>query len=386
MTGKDVWRWILPKFDDDVILRIYKDKKVVCRGFRTKTIQDISANRNRLINNLLNNEYYQKLILWAAETSPTSLADVTLADKELNELVDVAAEKGVVNVLIQLFCESQERKAVQLLSFLQDENSSLLDISNQNITLPEEENTLTVIKSEAKEEKKADETTETKETVAKKQGDEASKSETKKIQKLTKKIENLTAEMEKRDANNKAKLEDLEKNHQQTLKKLNDKNQLYGMLLKEKENLEKTYQEEKKRWQKEIDARDETILRLEEEANRLKERLKEAHVSIEEEKEMKRVLVIGKPVNTTPFQSEVVDYTFLEGSDVHDYEFDDQYDSYWVLSYDLSHREQFLLKVNQTYDNLDTEKVIICKDFNEVRRQIRNFNKREERVLTHVRK
>lgn len=385
MTGKDVWRWILLKFDNDLIHQIYGKKKVVCKGFRTKTIQDISTNRNRLINNLLNKDNYKKLVMWAAETSPTSLDDLTLADKELNELVDVATEKGVVNVLIKLFCESQERKAVQLFSFLQDENSSLLKISNQAFTLLEEDSSLTAIKNETNGSKETDETIATKETVAKKQGEETTKSENKKIQKLTKKIENLTAEMEKRDANNKAKMEDLERNHQQTLKKLNDKNQLYGILLKEKENLEIIYQEVKKEWKKEIDERDEKILRLEEELNRLNERLKE-HEAIGEETEMKRVLVIGKPVNTTHFQSEIVDYSFLEGSDVHDYEFADKYDAYWVLSYDLSHREQLLLRVNETFSNLDTKKVFICKDFNEVRRQIRNYSRQEERVPTHVRK
>jgi len=373
MTGKDVWRWILTKFDNDVILQIHEKKKVVCNGFRTSTIQDISSNRSRLIANLLNKSNYKKIILWAAENPPSELKEVKLIDKEMNELVDITANNGVVDVLIKLFCESQERKAIQFFAFLQDEHSSLLDIPNQSIKLVVKGNTQLVEKK--LEEKESDE---------KEQESGHPKGEGKKVQKLAKKVENLTEEIKKRDDNYKSKMEAFEKNHRQTIQKLDEKNNLYGALLKENEALEKGYKEEKSKWEFERKQFEETITHLEKEVAKLKEIIhNQLKVNVWNKDEIKKyqIMVIGKPAFMTHFQSETIDFNFIEGNDVHDFSFTKDFDGYWVLSYELSNPEQFLLKQNDSFMYLDPEKVVICKDFNEVKRQIKKYNRIEERVF-----
>ena len=373
MTGKDVWRWILTKFDNDVILQIHKKKKVVCNGFRTNTIQDISANRNRLITNLLNKSNYKKLVLWAAENPPPEFKKLTLVDKEMNELVDIAAEGGVPDVLIKLFCESQERKAIQFFAFLQDEHSSLLEFPNQSIRVDEKVEPQLIEKKH--EEKEVDE---------KSQEPGQPKGDGKKVQKLAKKLENLTEVLKKRDENYKTKMEDLEKSHRQTIQKLDEKNNLYGTLLKEKEALEKRYREEKNKWELERKQFEETIAHFQKEVTQLKATIHnelEVNVLNDDEINKYQIMVIGKPAFMTHFQSETINFTFIEGNDVHDFSFTEDFDEYWVLSYVLSNPEQFLLKYNDSYTNLNPEKVYICKDFNVVKRQIKKYNRLEERVF-----
>jgi hypothetical protein len=375
MTGKDVWRWILTKFDNDVLHQIYEKKKVVCKGFRTNTIQDISTNRNRLVTNLLSKDNYKKLVLWSAENPPTSLDGISLVDKELNELVGIATEKGVINVLIKLFCENQERKAIQFFAFLQDEQSNILDIPNQSMG----ETTTDETESSKKENEIIKTGNQTQEV-------EVIKSDGKKIKRLEKKVENLATELKKRDIIHKAKIEELDRNHQQTIQKLNEKNQLYSILLKEKESLTKEYQEEKIKWEKESSISKDTIACLEEEVRELREQIyygsdQNAVQSSAQTKGKLRILVIGKPAYTTHFQSEMIEFSFVEGNDVHDFLFKENFDAYWVLSYELSNRDQLLLKVNDSYSKLDCNKVFICKDFNEVRKQLTYFSRLEERVI-----
>lgn len=383
MTGKDVWRWILPKFDSDIIYNIY-GKKVVCKGFRT-TVRDINLNRNRFISNLLDKNNFKELVLWAAKNLPASLEGITLVDKEVNELVDIATEKGVVDVLIKLLCENQERKAVQFFAFLQDEQSHLLDIPNQSIRTSTTEAATTDAPPSTEKENEVIEINEQPQEV------ETIKFDGKKMKKLEKKVENLNEELKKRDSVHKAKMDELERNHHQTIQKLNEKNQLYGNLVKEKNSLEKQYKEEKSKWEKEVSHYKSTIERLEGEVSKLQEKLDNVsndEVSKDDERGKKKaqILVIGKPHNTTHFQSETIEFSFVEGNDVHDFLFPESLDAYWVLSYELLNKEQLLLKQNDSYSKLNSNKVIICKNFIEVRKQMNYFNGREERIISHVRR
>ena len=384
MTGKDVWRWILPKFNDDTIYKIYNDKKVVCAGFRN-TIKEIREKRNRFISNLLDKNNFKKLVLWSVENPPTTLDDISLVNKELNELVDISADKGVVNVLIKLICENQERKAIQLFSFLQDERSSLLDIPNQSIGIPSTDAAKSTENiEEVKESSNGKHEVEL--TPKLTQEAETKKSEDKKIKKLEKKVENLNEQLNKQNISHKTKLADVESNHQKTIQKLNEKNQMYGNLLKEKNALDKKYEEDKRKWEKELSNYKETVEHLQQEVNRLQEQLEsvlnEELLRDDKQQERKvRILVIGKPALMTHFQRETIDFSFVDGNDVHDFLFLENFDAYLVLSYELLPREQLLLKHNEYFLKLDSNKVFICKDFNEVRNQINYFDRLEERVM-----
>lgn len=390
MTGKDVWRWILPKFDNDLIFIIYEKTKAVCKGFRINTIKDVAEHRNKAVSDLLNKDNYGKLILWFAENPPVPLNGISLADKECNELVDIASEKGAPNVLVKLFCESQEKKAIQFFAFLQDEQSSLLEIPNQSIraldTDPTQSNKE---EDEQKGESKEDESkeNESKENEPKDTNKQIQKTETasndgKKVQKLAQKVKNLNDELKKRDDLHKAKMAEAERNHQHTIQKLNEKNQLNSKLIKEKESLKKTYEEEKSKWEIERNEYKEMIELFQEEVSKLQEQLAQAATEQKPVGKNKfQFLVIGKPANTSRFQSEMIEFTFVERKDVHDYAFSKDFDAYLVLFYDLNPRDQFLLKYNDSYAQLDGNKVFICKDFIDVKKQMDHFNRLEERVM-----
>ncbi|MGG0433211.1 hypothetical protein ABEY51_11520 [Priestia megaterium] len=397
MTGTDVWKWLVNVFDNNTIYSIYRSQKIVCKGFRTNTIQDIKANRNVLNINLHQKNNYSKLLSWSKDKTLNLLDGMTLVDKEVEELSSLAKEKGAPVVFTKLFSENQEEKAIRLFSLLRDENSDLLNVSHQSLTnntLPSEKNCTTV------------QTTK----LTREQEDRNLKQEEKKVRRLEEKIEKLNLELEKRENIHKKKIEQIEGKYTTTLSKLNEKNRLYGELLKEKDELlekleitqdqwdkeKKAYQEEKdelvsryeeeeKKWNKEREEYEEFTKFLENENEQLSKTSEEKS----QEKEIKEqinsfeeamainILVIGKPAFLKPFAFESVHFTFLEGNEVHNYVFPSDYDAYLVLSYELSHKEQFLLKINDFYSKLDEKKITICKDFNDVKIQLKKYEAME---------
>ncbi|WP_061809638.1 hypothetical protein [Rossellomorea vietnamensis] len=368
MKVKDIWKWLLSKYDNAVLLEIYKNNNLICKGFRTNTIQDVKTNRKRLITNLLSNENYTKLLAWSRNNSLIEGDEKQYKNKEINELVELSKEKGATTVLLKLISENEEQLAKQLFATLQDETSSLLEIPNQSIEISGNN----VISNESylkKQEQK------TKEEVC------ANKTEGKKFQRLVQKVENLTNELKKRDALHKAKVEELEKSQSNSLRKLHEKNHLYGKLLKEREAISNEYEQEKEQWKEERDNFTREIELLEIEVKKLKEDIELKSYLMDESEEVKiQILVIGRPASLIQFKSEKVKFEFVDANEVHDYEFSNEYNAYWVLLYELSQKDQLLLKVNESYANLDENIIKICKDFIEVKREINKYNKLEARA------
>lgn len=388
MTEKDVWRWVIPKLDNDILFFIYKAKNISCSGFRTNTIRDIKTNRSRIISNLFSKDNYPKLIAWSKEIPPLQLKDLVLTEKEMNELVEIAEEKGAAAVILKLFYEGQEKKAIQLFSFLQEKSSELLKVPDQYIGMePESESNKSDKKSETeKTHKKQKEETDSKPT--------ASKKEMKKLEQLETKIGNLTKEMEKQNEIHRDKMNDLKKNNQNLIIKLDEKNRLCSELQKDRKRISDEYEEEKNKWMKERDEDKKKIQEMQEELNhfyakQLYEETKES-VNVEASngytsklkfKKKYKILVVGKPANTKPFNKEEVDFVFVEENQVHNYPFSMECDEYWILSYELSNKDQFLLHANDSYSNIDSNKVTICKNFNEVKHQLKHYTDVKEGVM-----
>ena len=94
-----------------------------------------------------------------------------------------------------------------------------------------------------------------------------------------------------------------------------------------------------------------------------------------------RILVIGKPVYTNQFDNEKIEFKFVEAGAVHDYQFPLDCESYWVLSYELDNKDQFLLNANDSYSQIDKTKINICKNFNQVKELLNQNNRIRERFL-----
>ncbi|USK71148.1 hypothetical protein [Peribacillus asahii] len=378
MSGKDVWRWMLNKFDDGMIFKIYQEKKISCNGFRNITIHNVKTNRSRLITNLLSNLYYKKLLSWCEKEAELSMFEKnSLEDKEINELVLLATEHGTIPVLLQLFKEQQETKAVQLFAELKDEESGLLEISNQSIghwNMPKEKkNDIKESQTEKDEKKKM-----------KQEGNTtaSSKQEEKKIEKLARKNRNLIDQLEQRDEQYKTKIEDMEKKHSAEVKRLNGKITTVSLLLKEKEDTITQYQKEKLKWDKERNKNQIQIELLEQKIKELQKELeeKEEKEDKEEKEEQKtsnevdyRILIVGEPGSKSQFESDNIQFLFVPNEEVHSYDFMQDFDYCWVLCYELSRRDQYLLKQNQTYNELDESKLTICNEFSELRRFLNQY-------------
>lgn len=140
MSSKDVWRWLLPKFSNEVLVQIYTEKEITFKSVRTNKIKSIinKTNRNMLISNLLDTKNYPKLMPWSKGIGSNLLEGLSLVDKEVNELVNIAEHSNAATVFAKLFSEDQEKKAVQLYALLKDEQSELLNVPNESITLKSE--------------------------------------------------------------------------------------------------------------------------------------------------------------------------------------------------------------------------------------------------------
>ncbi|GLV66616.1 hypothetical protein Bmyc01_52850 [Bacillus mycoides] len=394
MSGKDVWRWLLPRFSNEVLTQIYTTTGIPVNGVRKNKIKSFinKANRNMLISKLLDTKNLPKLMSWSKGITPNLLDGLSLVDKEVNELVNIAEHSNAATVFTKLFFEDQEKKAVQLYALLKDEQSELLNLPNESITLnteSDDKKTITKQKPISNEKPKEETTT--------------SKKDQKKIQQLEQKVENLKKELEKRDENHKKKIDEMLENNKKTTEKLNEKNRLYNELLKENEKMTE-YTGGTSKWNKEKAEYEETIKVLQDKLNHLhakqmnekqlhEKQLQELTKEGSDNKtttEIKvtlnqtnktRILVIGKPLYTNQFDNEKIEFKFVEAGAVHDYQFPLDCESYWVLLYELDNKDQFLLNANDSYSQIDKTKINICKNFNQVKELLNQNNRIRERVL-----
>ncbi|GAB6440312.1 hypothetical protein bcgnr5369_01930 [Bacillus cereus] len=397
MSSKDVWRWLLPRFSNEHLVDIYTDQNIQFKGIRSNKIKNFinKTNRNVLISNLFESKNYRKLILWSKTHEPESLEGISLVDKEVNELVSIVEDSDAATVLTKLFFEEQDKKAIQLYALLKDEHSELLNlpheyfVSRKESTKSDDKEPMTKQKTISNEKPKEETTT--------------SKKDQKKIQQLEQKVDTLKKELEKRDEIHKKKMDEMIEKHKNTHEKLTEKNRLYNELVKENEKMTE-YTGGTGKWNKEKAALEETIKVLQGKLNHLhaqqmkdkqlhEKQLQELSKEGSDNKtttEMKvtlnqtnktRILVIGKPLFTQPFQDERIEFNFVESDDVHKYPFTKDYEDYWILSYELNHQNQVLLNTNDSYLQLDKKKIKICKDFSEVRELLSQYNGRRERVM-----
>ncbi|WP_035430373.1 hypothetical protein [Bacillus sp. UNC322MFChir4.1] len=398
MSSKDVWRWLLPKFNNEVLAQIYKITEIPFNGVRTNKIKSIinKTNRSMLISNLLDPKNYPKLKSWSKVVEPKLLEGLSVVDKEVNELVNIAEHSNAATVFAKLFFEDQEKKAVQLYALLKDEQSELLNVPNESITL-ESENTKSDDKKPMTKQKPISNEKPKEETTT-------SKKDQKKIQQLEQKVENLTKELGKRDENHKKKIDEMKESNKKITGKLNEKTRLYSELLKENETITNEYKGEQEKWNKEKNECEEKIKALQGELNHLHaKQMNEKQLHEKQLQELTkegadnkttteikatlnqtnktRILVIGKPVYTKRFDNEKIEFKFVEAGAVHDYQFPLDCESYWVLLYELDNKDQFLLNTNDSYSQIDETKIKICKNFNQVRELLKQNNGIRERVL-----
>ncbi|PHG07410.1 hypothetical protein [Bacillus toyonensis] len=394
MSSKDVWRWLLPKFSNEVLTQIYEVTKIPVNGVRKNKLKSFinKTNRNMLISKLLDTKNLPKLMSWSKGVTSNLLDGLSLVDKEVNELVNIAEHSNAATVFTKLFFEDQEKKAVQLYALLKDEQSELLHLPNESITLnteSDDEKPMTKQKPISNEKPKEETTT--------------SKKDQKKIQQLEQKVDNLKKELEKRDEIHKKKIDEMIEKNKNTHEKLTEKNRLYNELVKENEKMTE-YTGGTGKWNKEKAALEETIKVLQSKLNHLHaQQMKEKQLHEKQLQELSkegsdnktttemkvtlnqtnktRILVIGKPLFTQRFQDERIEFNFVESDDVHKYPFTKDYENYWILSYELNPQNQMLLSMNDSYSQLDKKKIKICKDFNEVNELLNQYNGRRERVM-----
>lgn len=119
MSSKDVWRWLLPKFSNEVLVQIYTEKEITFKSVRTNKIKSIinKTNRNMLISNLLDTKNYPKLMPWSKGIGSNLLEGLSLVDKEVNELVNIAEHSNAATVFAKLFSEDQEKRQFNCMHF-----------------------------------------------------------------------------------------------------------------------------------------------------------------------------------------------------------------------------------------------------------------------------
>lgn len=358
MSEKDIWKWLLPKFTNELIYDIYIQEKIVCNGFRATSIKDKNSNRKLFLTNLLNKSNYNKLIRWSREKIPQSLMiEEEVSAFELEELLNITSKNSVMKILLKLLNGNHDKKAVQFFSYLKDRENDLLseDEPKKN--------------SEPNDQEKI-------ENIVLQTGN--SKELERINKKLSKKVEKVQEEIERQKNSHLMKVADLEKNIKDWQNKWNEKNQEIAVLNQLNTNLKRLYEEEVSYREKERKEREKILQKLKSKEEMLSE-------TIEVKDNPADVLVIGEPMYTNQFKSKNINFTFVKGSNLQQYDFSEQYDAIWILTYELSVKHQVWLEAKINQNNIDSAKIIICKDFNEVKTYIELHNQHEERVL-YVRK
>ncbi len=139
--------------------------------------------------------------------------------------------------------------------------------------------------------------------------------------------------------------------------------------MKEAVEIEKNENELEQKKEDEVEVEDE----IEVEVQNKPETVNEVAVG----KELKEVLVIGKPIQTRSFNDPSVNFIFVEAESVSGYNFSSDADEYWVLEYELSFRDKHLLNENSSYLELDKGKVFSYANFVEVKEALKNITKEQ---------
>lgn len=358
MTVKNVHQWLLTKLDDETILDIYSSSKgkIVCRGFRTNNIHDVKANRKKLIINLLSPSSYKNFKNWFTkiEGFPECSND-SLVDKELEELLFIAGEEGIVSVFIRLLNQNLEKKAIQLFGEITDNFNYMLEVRNQAF------NRYGIENASNKNSGKIKSISQIKKSEAEYLSIQ-NKNEDKINKKIEKKMKNLQSELEKRTEQHTKRIVDMEQKNKEMLDSLNKKLVAVHHVVKEKNEEIKELELAVKKSKKAEQEKERLIELLQKQIEDLKNEL-ETTPKIEKNI---FILVVGQPGSEVPFKNEKIQFTFLENELVYDFKFDDSYDSYWVLGYELSNKEQYLLRQNDSFNQLPESKINICKQFSDV--------------------
>jgi len=435
MTEKDIWKWLIPTLSNQTIFDIYDEQKIVCPGFRLSGVSDIKSKRKLFVSNLLKPKGLTELSKWAKSKNENLLSDVSLKGKEVNELIEIAMDKGIPNILVKLLKENMEQEAIQLFANLHDESSELLNITNYSLGC-DGNNVVSTPEPSVDTNKKKTSKTEDKEIETEKK----TSPEERKIKRLENKIAKMENDYEKKEFNFKSKLDEFEKKVKQLTNQLDKEEEAYRALSEERDKLlgelkraqkdferyekkvEQEIEEERKNWEEEklhFLLKEEELVKEKKELEDLAslygaevqelKKLKEA-VEIEKNeneleqkkedevedvievevqnkletvnevavgKELKEVLVIGKPIQTRSFNDPSVNFIFVEAESVSEYNFSSDADEYWVLEYELSFRDKHLLNENSSYLELDKGKVFSYANFVEVKEALKNITKEQ---------
>lgn len=370
MREKNLWRWILTVLADDVLLKIFKDSKMNAAGFRINKIQDVKTHRNHIINIMIHNKNYKNLKDWANKFLPKELMiEDSLKDKEVNELVELVRNNGVVTIFLTLFNQNLEKRAIQLYAFLKDTSDELLDIPNASINLDGEKNEE---KNDTLEENSKEETNEIQKNV------ENTSKQDKLVKKLTDKIDRLKVELQKKDEMHKKKSKEEYEKHQVELKKLIDKIEKKGALVNEKCLLIEELENKKRELILKNNELEKINFDYLEELKNLRElnKLKESEEKVVDtyEQDLIEVLIIGKPALEGLFKGKHIHFSFFESSDIEKHIFHEEYDEFWILKYELSRKEQMLLRKNESFLKINKDKVKEFQNFYEAKEQIKKLD------------
>ncbi|UII56546.1 hypothetical protein LS684_03420 [Cytobacillus spongiae] len=372
MTVKKVYQWLLTKLDDETILDIYCSSKgkIVCRGFRVNSIHDIKSNRKILTTNLLNPSSYKYFKLWFTkiEEFPQNQSD-KLTEKEVDELLALVSEEGIVSVFVRLFHQNLERKAVQLFGEIADHSSDLLEVKNQAFNKYGMENT------SDKNLEKSDSVTESKKSETEHLSIQ-DKNEDKIHKKFEKKLKNIENELEKRTKQYTKKIEEMENKYKKIIDSLNIRLSAVHRVVKEKDDEIIVREQAMQKFKKSEQEKDKLIAFLQKQVDDLQKQMIELEEKLPKKEKRIHILVVGKPASEVPFENETIEFEFLDNEHVYDFQFDNSYDGYWVLGYELSNKEQYLLRQNETFNQLPEKKINICKQFSDVQIFMGIFDKK----------
>ncbi|MEH7459743.1 hypothetical protein V7183_21795 [Bacillus sp. JJ1127] len=384
MEQKQFWKWLFQELDYE-LLYIFKSKiKIVVRGFRINSAQDIKKeNHPFVVNTFLKPANLKKIKQFIQDVSLIKNNDEDF-ELDLEKIIKrVESKKNLVETLLYLVQEKNEEMAINVYTYFCEK----LDELPNSVESEEVESTDKKVMNMKKE--------------------ESIKTLEAKIKKIEADLLKARSDLKKKVDENKtlkgqikndrkqwtSKLNETKKSHEEQLNKikesheeqLNESKRLYEEQIanhKNKESeLNKRFEElvkENKSFVKAHEELEKEMIELTK-TNKEYEELFELYdqENIRDEGDKLRIIIIGRPMNIIQTKTPDINIEILNNIEFKSYQFPKS-DKCWVLPFTLNNRERTELQHNVHFNLM--ENVEYFDDYLKLMNALKNIEKVEVRV------
>ncbi|WP_410984398.1 hypothetical protein [Bacillus cereus] len=384
MEQKQFWKWLFQELDYELLYIFKKRTKIVVRGFRINSAQDIKKeNHQFVVNTFLQPANLKKIKKYIQDASAIKITDEDF-ELDLEKIIKrVGSKKNLIDTLLYLVQEKNEEMAMNVYTYFCEKLDELPD-SVESERVGSTDKKVTNMKKEASVATLEAKVKKIEADLLKARNDLKKKLDENKI--LKGQIKNDRKQWT-------SKLNEVKKSHEEQLNKikesheeqLNKSKRLYEEQIVTHKNKESELNKAIKELAKENKAFVRACEELEKEITELTKTNKEyeelfelyEQESIGRKSDNLRIVIIGRPMNIIKTKNPDINIEILNNIEFKSYQFPKS-DKCWVLPFTLNNRERTELQHNVHFNLM--ENVEYFDDYLKLMSELKNIEKVEMRV------